>query len=351
MTFGFVVHPLTRFQRDLLGIRTADSRLYFRGRTRREPARVIARLRLDDALDGSVEGVLVSIPQLPEELLGDQEAGVAAVSGAVALCAREGADVVGLGAVTAVIGGQGKAVARSATVPVSTGNGFTALAAVETYAGLRRLGVKHPTVGLLGPPGPVATGILRGLVARGAHVRVVSPQPPGPLRTLASHVTEAGPGRVSFIDDAREALGPGEVLVAASSTGGRMRLSEIPSGSIVIDVAAPQDIQHDCAARDDVLLLDGEYVRLPRPLRGGLWRRIYTLVTGQGRSVFACFAEPMLMALAEDTALCSVGRDVPLERMRALSRLAARHGFWIDRLHERGRPVSAARMRRFSDAG
>ncbi len=351
MTFGFIVHPLTRFQRDLLSIRTADVPLYVRGQTRRTPARVIARLQLTDPHAGAVDGVLVSIPQLPDELLGDQEAGVAAVSDAVALCAAEGAGVVGLGAVAAVIGGQGKAVAREATVPVSTGNGFTALAALETYAGLRRVGVKHPTVGLLGPPGPVATGILRGLVARGEHVRVVAAQPPNPLRKLAARLTEAGPGAVSFIDDVRETLGPGSVLVAASSTGGRLRLSEIPSGSIVIDVAEPQDVKHNCGPRSDVLLLDGEYVRLPRPLRGGLWRRIYTLVTGQGRSVFACFAEPMLMALAQDTALCSVGRDVPLERMRALAALAAEHGFWVDRLHERGRPVSPARIRRFSASG
>ena len=348
MTFGFVVHPLTPLQRQLLGIRTLDAYLWLRGHTRRDPARVIARLRLADPHGGEVRGVLVSVPQLPDELLGDQEAAVAAITEAVALCAREGAEVVGLGAVAAVVGGQGKAVARAAGVPVSTGNGFTALAALETCAGLRRRGLGGDGIGLLGPPGPVATAVLRGLVARGERVRVVSAHPPTPLRKLATTLTDAGPGGVDFVTSAAEVLGPGEVLVAASSTGGRLKLSEVPAGSVVVDVAAPQDVLHDVPARADVLLLDGEYVRLPRPLAGGFWRRIYTLVTGQGRSVFACFAEPMLMALSGNTELCSVGRDVPLERTRALARLAARHGFWIDRLHERGHPVSRSRLRRFT---
>ncbi|MEZ4464601.1 MAG: hypothetical protein R3F43_08875 [bacterium] len=97
-----------------------------------------------------------------------------------------------------------------------------------------------------------------------------------------------------------------------------------------------------------MLVLDGEYVRLPRPLAGGLWHRVYGTVTGQGRHIFACFAEPMLLALAGDAACRSVGRDVPVERLDALADLAARHGFFVDRLHANGRPVAPARLARFS---
>ncbi len=290
----------------------------------------------------------MSVPLLPGELLGDQEAGVAAVSSAVARCIEEGAEIVGLGAVTAVIGGQGKAVAGASACPVSTGNAFTAFAAVETWAGLRRLGLSTGPVGLLGPPGPVANGILRALVAHGAEVAVVSPSPAAPLRKLVDRLTAEGPGRASFVAEVSAALGPGRVLLAASSTGGRVKLSDLPSGAVVVDVAAPQDVLHDVAPRKDVLLLDGEYVRLPRPLQRGFWQRVYGLVTGQSRHIFACFAEPMLMALSGDTSLCSVGRDVPLERLRALGQLAARHGFFVDRLHEHGRPVSPGRLRRFA---
>ena len=347
LRFGFVVHPLGAFQRRLIGVRGLDLPLAVGRANPGAPPTVVARLALEDPFGVRAEGVLVSIPLTPLELLNDQERGVAAVSVAVKMCQAEGAQIVGLGAVAAVIGGQGKAVAAQASCPVSTGNGFTALAAVETLSMLRRLGGARGPVGLLGPPGPVATGALRGLVARGFEVRVVAPNPPKPLLRLAATLNETGYGAVDFVDSVEPVCGPGRVLVAASSTGGRLKLSSLPSGSVVVDVAAPQDVEPDVPPREDVLLLDGEYVRLPGELQGGLWHRIYGLVTGQRRHIFACFAEPMLMALSGVADHCSIGRDVPLERLVALGDLAADHGFWVDRLHERSRPVSPARLRRF----
>ena len=347
MRFGFVVHPLSASQRRLLGVRSFDGLMAIGRPTRRPPARPIARLRVRDPFDAQVEGVLVAIPSLPEELLVDQEAGVAAVVEAVARCRAEGADVVGLGAVAAVIGGQGKAVAEASPCPVSTGNGLTAWAAVETLELLRGRGLRGAPVGLVGPPGPVANGILEQLLARGDEVVIVSAQPPRPLIRQVEQLCAQHRGRARFTAHVSEVLGPGKVLIAASSTGGRLRLSALPAGSVIIDVAAPQDVLLDVPTRKDVLLLDGEYVRLPRPLAGSAWHHVYGWVTGQSQHIFACFAEPMLMALAGDTALCSVGRTVPLERLRALGNLAASHGFWIDRLHEQGRPVPLSRLQRF----
>lgn len=345
MRFGFVVHPLTPFQRRLLGVPSYDPRLLLTGRSHRPPARRLARISVEDPTGRRVHGLLVAVPSLPDELLTDQEAGIAAVAEAVALCHADGAGVVGLGAVAAMIGGQGKAVAKLAPCPVSTGNAFTALAAVETIARIRRLDGRRHAIGLIGPPGPVANAILTRLAGRGDAVEVVADSPPRPLQKLVDELNATHHGHIRFVD--APTLGPGRILVAASSTGGRLPLSSLPAGSVIVDVAAPQDVLHDVPRRDDILLLDGEYVRLPRPLIGHGWRRAYGWVTGQGRSIFACFAEPMLMALAEDTSLCSVGRTVPDERLRALGNLASQHGFWVDRLHEHGRPVSATRLRRF----
>ncbi len=347
MQFGFVAHPLTPLQQRLLGVRWLDPPLVVSRHSSRSPARPFARIHLDDPFGRRVTGIVAAVPFLPDQLLGDQDVGVAAISAAVELCHRQGAGVVGLGAVAAMIGGQGKAVARTAPCPVSTGNGFTALAAVESIAQIRRLDHRRAPIGLLGPPGPVANAILEALASRGETVDIVTDRPPRPLQALARRLQAAHHGRIRFVDDVGQVLGPGRILVAASSTGGRIPLSSIPSGSVVVDVAAPQDVEHDCSRRADVLLLDGEYVRLPRPLIGGTWRRVYGWFTGQSRHIFACFAEPMLMALAEDTSVCSVGRKVPGERLGMLANLASEHGFSIDRLHEYGRPVPAQRLKRF----
>lgn len=349
MRFGFVVHPLTRFHRRLLGVRSLDIALTLTEESNRPGPRRISQLSLADPHGRQCTGVLVATTDLPEDLLGDQEAGVAAVQGAVGLCREAGAEIVGLGAVAAIIGGQGKAVARGAPCAVSTGNAFTAYAAIETVCLARQQGRRTHPVGLLGPPGPVANGILRGLMARGLDVDVVAATPPKPLQRLVAKLNTSTHGEARFVDDVSEVTGPERILVTASSTGARIKLSTLPSNTVVIDVAAPVDVVID-ADRDDVLLLDGEYVRLPSPLRGGLWRRIYGLVTGQSRHIFACFAEPMLLALAAETSLVSVGRDVPLDRIRALGVLASQYGFYVDRLHEKGRKITPRRLRRFFPA-
>ena len=350
MRFGFVVHPLTHFHRRLLGVRSLDLGLAITEQSNRAGPRTVSVLGVTDPRGRQCEGILVATTELPDELLMNQEAGVAAVQNAVALCQEAGAGIVGLGAVAAIIGGQGKAVARAASCPVSTGNAFTAYAAIETVALARTRGRRDQPIGLLGPPGPVANGILRGLMARGESVDVVSATPPKPLRRVVEKLNAGTHGSARFVDDVGAVTGGDRILVTASSTGARIRLSSLPPDSVVIDVAAPVDVIID-DYRDDVLLLDGEYVRLPSPLRGGLWRRVYGLVTGQSRHIFACFAEPMLLALAQNTELLSVGREVPLHRIRALGNLASEHGFYVDRLHEKGRKISAARLRRFFSDG
>ena len=104
----------------------------------------------------------------------------------------------------------------------------------------------------------------------------------------------------------------------------------------------------DLGTTRDVLLLDGEYVCLPAALSGNSWQRIYRWITQQSRHVFACFAEPMILAAAGRTDLATVGRTVPVERLREISRLMHAAGIGVDRLHEYGRPISARRLARFA---
>ena len=183
---------------------------------------------------------------------------------------------------------------------------------------------------------------------RGLSIKLVQNRPPTPLLKLAGRLNEIGYGSVTFVDDVQTALGPGRLLIAASSTGGRLRSSELPTGSIVIDVAEPLDVIRDIPPRDDILLLEGEYIRPPARLEGDIWRTIYGLVTGQRRHLFACFVEPMVLCLGGRTDLAHVGRTVPYDTLTALGDEMSRLGFWVDELFEAGAPVSQARLQRFN---
>ena len=153
-------------------------------------------------------------------------------------------------------------------------------------------------------------------------------------------------GTAEFTDDLNAVSGPEKILIAASSTGGRLKLGDLPSGSLIVDVAAPAGVVRNVAKRSDVLILDGELIRPPRPLRGGLWRSIYGLVTGQSRSIFACFIEPMLLAM-ESEPKSLVGRTVDLKVLDKLGLRAHAEGFMIDGFHTRGRSISRAQLARF----
>jgi len=338
LKFGFIVHPLHPIQARLLGLRSGDPALLLKGRSRKRPGRLISRLKLKDPFGQEVEGLLLGIPHLPEALLSNQTAGIEAILDAAQLAQELGAELLGLGALCAIIGGQGKAISRALKIPVTTGNGLSAVASLGLLDHCRLLG-SAGLVELMGPPGPLADAILKLLIARGEEVHIISPKPPKPLQRRVERLNERGPGRASFVS----VSAPTPLLFAASSTGGKLKASSLPPGKIVVDVAAPQDLIWD-QRRRDLLVLDGEYLRLPTPLRSGLWQRLYGLITGQDRQIFACFAEPMLLSLSRRPDLCSVGREIPLSRLLELERLASAHGFWSDGFFEGRRRLSPRRV-------
>ena len=181
---------------------------------------------------------------------------------------------------------------------------------------------------------------------RGHHLTILSSPIPKPLRTRVETLNKTLLGTAEFTDNLNAASGPNRILVAASSTGGRLKLGELPSGSLIVDVAAPADVVRNVAHRSDVLVLDGELIRPPYPLRGGVWRSIYGMLSGQSRSIFACFLEPMLMAM-ESEPKSLVGRMVDLKTLDQLGDRAHAEGFMIDGFHSRGRSITPTKLTRF----
>ena len=172
---------------------------------------------------------------------------------------------------------------------------------------------------------------------QGISLQIVSDSPPGPMRKFFEALRGETNTPIELV--ARIGDVTSQVLVAASSTGARIPVSTIPPYTLVLDVAAPADIEMD-VKRTDVLVVDGEYLSPPKGMKGDMWQRIYRFITRQPQCLFACFVEPMLIAVAERPELCGVGRSLDLQKARSLGELAAQYGFLVDGLYRHGRPIT-----------
>ena len=305
----------------------------------------IARLSLN--LPGvPITGALVSLPSLPQELLADQRQGIAHVLEGIQLCEDRQSSVIGLGGVAAMIGGQGKVASRSTQTPVTSGNHLTAETAFQTtLLALSHFHRRQPKVSVLGLPSPVGLLLVQMLAHQGIDVEMIIERPPAPLKKLAESLANDTNANLEFIGDVKHTSS--RILVAASSTGAGIKVSSIPPKTLVIDVAAPADIIMD-KTRDDVVVVDGEYLSVPSMMSGDIWQSIYRLLTRQPDALLACFAEPMLIAASERFDLCGVGRKLELKKARRLGELAAEYGFLVDALYRHGRRIKTQRIQALS---
>ncbi len=318
--FVFLVHPFTDPVRRAAALRTMRPRLGLARHPVAGPddARPICRLGLDTP-GGDVEGVVVTVPMLPRQLLDDQEAALDLMRAAVA---RAGGAIqaVGLGSLLAVVAGRGLALQRHLWQPVTTGAAATAWAAAENAkAAARALGAwPHAPMAVLGHNGTVGAAVLHLLRTDGAlrlHVVARDGQ--------ARRARRAG---LEPFEDAAGAVGGCRVVLGTSTTGGILAPDALSRGTVLVDVAIPRTLSGP--ARRGTRVLAGEAVVPPPSYRRGRWGALYHLLAGYGpRHLFACLMEPMIMAAEGRKRPFSQGRRVDVEDLEAIRRLAPRWGF------------------------
>ncbi len=295
--FAFLVHPLVPWARRVAGLRTARPALVV-DRSPGTPGEVaeLARVGL-----GDIEGVVMGVPWLPEQLLGDQEGALRMMLRAVQLAAP--VDMIGLGSVLAVVAGRGEALQDACGLPVTTGNAattWTACAVVERVireAGGRGPPATPPRIGVLGGRGAVGKAIAERLRARG-------------------HDVTADP------DDVR----PFPLLVGASTTGGVLAPDALAAGTTLVDVALPPTLTGP--PPPGVTVLAGESLALPSGWRRDGWGHLFHVVAGYGHaSVYACLVEPLLALRSGRSTPFAQGRRVRADDVEAFGVAATDAGF------------------------
>ena len=188
-------------------------------------------------------------------------------------------------------------------------------------------------VAIVGLPSPVGLLLVKLLARTGVDLEIISSTLPAPTRKLLQQLVEDWKIEVVLTPTVESCKS--KIIIAASSTGANIPLSKIPPQTVVVDVAAPADINHD-QDRSDVIVVDGEYLSPPTPLKGSLWQNVYGYLTHQPDTLLACFVEPMLIAISGQTELCGVGRNLCEHKSTRLGRLAVRNGFLVDAFYRKG---------------
>jgi predicted amino acid dehydrogenase len=302
--FAFLVHPLTPFQRRVMGVRRGHFGAAIGLKALDLQAGELCRFGVGEALEGSV----IALPHLPGALLEDQGGAVDAMKQVTD--ALEGVQAVGLGSLLAVVGGRGEELAGRVDVPITTGAAATAWAAAGNALEVARAKGEE-RVAVLGFGGAVGEAVARLLVKAGLEVLAV-----GQGLAPGRRAEELG---VSLCE-VEAALGATRVVVGAATSGGSLDPGCLQPGTVLVDVALPSTLAPG-PVPPGVRILAGEAMELPPGWKRGFWGWLYHFISGYGPGqIYACLAEPLVMAAQGRTRPYARGRSVDPVDLEAFCR-------------------------------
>jgi predicted amino acid dehydrogenase len=282
------------------------------------------------------EGWLISVGGTPKEIMShDPEFTYRKLLEAADIARQLGAQVMGLGAFTKVVGDAGVTVARRAPLPITTGNSYSASAALWAArdAALRLGLLPHPKAGekiamkamVVGATGAIGSVCARLLAMAATEVYLVSPETAKLLAVKESILADTPDAKLFLASRADKDLADMDMVVTATSGAGKrvLDIMKVKPGCVITDVARPLDLPpEEVAKRPDVLVIESGEIHLPGEVK---MRNI-----GLPENVaYACLAETIVLALEGKFESFTVGRDIEWEKVREIYRLGLKHGMQL----------------------
>jgi predicted amino acid dehydrogenase len=305
-----------------------------------------------------VEGWLISVGGTPREIMKHPpEFTYRRLLDAAEMARKLGAQIMGLGAFTKVVGDAGVTVARRAPLPITTGNSYSASGALwAAHDALQRLGlVEQPRPGergkfkamVVGATGAIGSVCARLLVKAAEEVTLVSPETAKLLALESSILAETPDAKLRLAARADKLIADMDMIVTATSGAGKkvLDIMQVKPGCVITDVARPLDLSpEDVAKRPDVLVVESGEIELPGEVEMkniGLPRNV----------VFACLAETIVLALEGRFENFTVGRQIEWEKVREIYKMGLKHGMKLAAISGVNGPFSdadIARVRRLA---
>ncbi len=299
------------------------------------------------------EGWLISVGGTPKEIMSrSPEFTYRRLLDAARMAQRLGAQIMGLGAFTKVVGDAGVTVARRAPLPITTGNSYSASGALwAAHDAVLRLGlVPKPKSGqkvhfkamVVGATGAIGSVCARLLAMVAEEVYMVSPETAKLLSLKGSILKETPDARLFLSSRADKDIAGMDMIVTATSGAGKkvLDIMKVKPGCVITDVARPLDLPpEEVAKRPDVLVIESGEISLPG--------KVSMKNIGLPKNVaYACLAETIVLALDGRFENFTVGRNIEWEKVREIYRLGRKHGMKLAGISGVNGPFSDADIRR-----
>jgi len=325
--FSFIIHPVSGAKdvaRKYPALRLLPDSVLELLLKRMSPKPVSEITGIRSRIGAEAHGWFVSCPLTPRQFLALPKQFVLDKIVRAARVAQDlGAKIVGLGAMTSVVGDAGITVDKSVDIAVTTGNSYTVWTAVEgakRAAALMGTEVSQAQVAVMGATGAIGQVCVRILADEAPLVTLIG-RNERRLADLAAGID--GKAEIEYTTDPHKGLRDADIVIAVTSAVDTVVPGEaLKPGAVVCDVARPRDVSKKVAReRRDVLVIEGGAVEVPGPVD------FHFNFGFPPKTAYACMAETIILALEERYESYSLGRDLSLDRVKEIAALAEKHGF------------------------
>tara|TARA_R110002110_G_scaffold413729_1_gene641654 strand:+ start:147627 stop:149690 length:2064 start_codon:yes stop_codon:yes gene_type:complete len=281
------------------------------------------------------EGWLILVGGTPKQIMSHSpEFTYRQLLAAADMAKKLGAQIMGLGAFTKVVGDAGVTVAKRAPLPITTGNSYSASGALwAAHDAVARLGLVKLEKGkkikgkamVVGATGAIGSACARLLARTAEEVHLVSPES-AKLLVLQKSILKESPGVklvLASYADGDKSIGDMDMIVTATSGAGKkiLDIMKVKPGCVITDVARPLDLPaEEVAKRPDVLVIESGEVYLPGKVR------MKQIGFDDHNVVYACLAETIVLALEGRFENFTVGRNIDWEKVHEIYKLGLKHG-------------------------
>jgi len=294
-----------------------------------------------------IEGWFVACPLTPQRMMRlPPEKVYRKIIQTGKLAERLGARILGLGAFTSVVGDAGITVSRHLSIPVTTGNSYTVAVAVEAAReAARRMEIElaKAKAAVVGATGSIGNVVAQLLAPQVAEIILIGRRMEA-LKGTAEKVWACGAHKVRIATDVGPVREADLVLTVTSSLEPIIEPHHLKSGAVVCDVARPRNVSRRVVEeRNDVLVIEGGMVEVPGEVDFGFDFGF------PPKMAFACMAETMVLALEGRYESYTLGREITVEQVEEIARLARKHGFRLGGFRSFERAITDEQIERIKE--